>query len=136
MNDNKNDWTAYFDLFRFLNWNSGGSSGWFGKLIRFVCNLAILTIIVNLLGGFILSLAIDWTEPPCMPLGDGSALDNDLKIQYDAWIEKKRYWQDSYHVNLDVVNKNCREFNQEWANVNLYWRQKAIEYWNKTTGNL
>lgn len=137
--DQKNDWTAFFDLFKILNWSSGRPSGFFGRLFRFVCNVAVLTVIVNLLGGFLLTLLIEWTEPPCVAFSDGSSLelnDDDLKVQFEEWEAKKHYWQDSYHVNLEEVNKTCREFNQNWANVNFYWRQKAIEYWNKTTGNL
>ncbi len=135
MGDRKNDWTdllAPFRLFDFWNFSWFGN-GWFGKLLRFVCNLTIITVVVNIVGGIALSMLIEWTEAPCMPSGDGSSseLDNELNVQFEEWNARKLFWLDTYHVNLDDVNKSCRDLNQNWTNTNLYLKEKAYELWNK-----
>ncbi|MBR5711389.1 MAG: hypothetical protein IKX40_11580 [Thermoguttaceae bacterium] len=134
--ERKNDWTDLLAPFRLFNfWNTSWfGNGWFGKLFRFTCNLVILTVVVNLVGGIALSMLIDWTEAPCLPSGDDSSLElnNDaFKVQLEDWNNRKQYWLDTYHVNLEDVNRGCRDFNENWTNTNLYLKEKAFQLWNK-----
>ena len=62
---------------------------------------------------------------------DSLELNNELKVQFEEWEAKKLYWKDTYHVDLDKVNKACEDFNQNWTNTNVYLKEKAYEYWNK-----
>lgn len=133
-NDQRNDLTDFLLVpFRLLNfWNTSRKCGtsWLGRTLRFMCNLTILVIVVNLLGGFALSMLIEWTDPPYMPSSIGS-LELVNEVQFEEWESRKQYWMDTFHVNLEDVNKTCRELNQNWTSTNLYWREKFFEYWNK-----